>query len=284
MTNDQWLKERRKGIGGSDIGTIIGVNCDRNGNPYKTLVDLWLEKTGRSSPTIENKFMTAGKLLEPVIVEMFKQATAYNILPESNTNELYHHPDYPFALGTPDRIYEIDGKKGILECKNTRMLITFDNLPKSWFCQIQWYMGLTGIKESNIAWLVQGCDFFYHKFDFVPDFFDYLLNKAKEFWKYIEIDKPPPPITGNDVEQLFPKSLSGQSIKASEETIKLYHELLNAKSKIGIYKKKELHIIDILKLIMKDSEYLTDENENILISWQSKENHRNRRFSIKKNT
>ena len=41
LTREQWLEERKKGIGGSDAATIMGLN------PYKTNVDLWEEKTGR---------------------------------------------------------------------------------------------------------------------------------------------------------------------------------------------------------------------------------------------
>ena len=43
MSRDEWLKERTKGIGGSDVSTILGLN------PYKTPLQLWEEKTGKSS-------------------------------------------------------------------------------------------------------------------------------------------------------------------------------------------------------------------------------------------
>ena len=39
---ETWLKERSKGIGGSDAACILGLN------PYKTNVELWKEKTGRA--------------------------------------------------------------------------------------------------------------------------------------------------------------------------------------------------------------------------------------------
>jgi hypothetical protein len=32
---DEWIRERKKGIGGSDAASILGMN------PYKTNVDLW---------------------------------------------------------------------------------------------------------------------------------------------------------------------------------------------------------------------------------------------------
>jgi predicted phage-related endonuclease len=41
-TPEQWLADRRKCIGGSDIDAILGLS------PYRTPVDVWAEKTGRS--------------------------------------------------------------------------------------------------------------------------------------------------------------------------------------------------------------------------------------------
>ncbi len=47
MNKEEWLEERKNGIGGSDAATILGLN------PYKTNIDLWEEKTGRKE-AIEN--------------------------------------------------------------------------------------------------------------------------------------------------------------------------------------------------------------------------------------
>ena len=41
---DEWLKNRRKGIGGSEISAVIGCN------PYLDNVTLWELKTGRKVP------------------------------------------------------------------------------------------------------------------------------------------------------------------------------------------------------------------------------------------
>lgn len=39
MNKLEWLKERQKGIGGSDVGAILGVN------KYKTPFEVYLDKT-----------------------------------------------------------------------------------------------------------------------------------------------------------------------------------------------------------------------------------------------
>ena len=44
MSREQWLKERKRGVGGSDVGKVLGVS------EWGTAVDVWLEKTGRTAP------------------------------------------------------------------------------------------------------------------------------------------------------------------------------------------------------------------------------------------
>lgn len=280
LNEAQWLQERRKGIGGSDIGVILGVSVDRNGRPYKTPYQLWLEKTGRSPPAPENHFMTAGKYIEPVIVQMWQNTTGYEIISASFDNVLYHHPNYPFIIGTPDRIFIHNNQRGILECKNTRMYITIDNLPKSWFCQIQWYMGLLDIQEAHIAWLVQGCEFHYHVFDFVPEFWQMMIEKAAEFWECIEKDRPPKPLNSHDIEAIFPTQVIGKSVQATEVTAELVSEVKEIRAKIKQLGTEESQAIDTLKIIMKDSEFLVDEDGKILATWQVRG--KNRIFSIRK--
>ena len=46
MTRNEWLEERKKGIGGSDAAAIIGAN------PYKDNIKLWEEKARRKEPEV----------------------------------------------------------------------------------------------------------------------------------------------------------------------------------------------------------------------------------------
>lgn len=43
MDREQWLEVRKGGIGSSDAAAAVGMN------PYKSPLELWLEKTGRAT-------------------------------------------------------------------------------------------------------------------------------------------------------------------------------------------------------------------------------------------
>lgn len=50
MNREEWLEERKKGIGGSDVACILGMS------PYKSNVELWEEKVGiREAEDISRK-------------------------------------------------------------------------------------------------------------------------------------------------------------------------------------------------------------------------------------
>ena len=66
LTREEWLKYRTKGIGGSDVSIIAGIN------PFKSVHQLWLEKTGQVEPEEGgSEYTHFGTLLEPIVRKEF---------------------------------------------------------------------------------------------------------------------------------------------------------------------------------------------------------------------
>ena len=119
MTREEWLEERKKGIGGSDAATIL------NKNPYKTKVELWEEKTGRrETPDISDKpYVQYGTNAEEHLRELFKiDYPQYEVHHEEY--KIIRHPKYPFLFASLDGqlIDKETGEMGILEIKTTNIL------------------------------------------------------------------------------------------------------------------------------------------------------------------
>ena len=72
-THEEWLDERKKGIGSSEAGTIMGVN--RFDTPYS----LWRRKTGVDGPIPQNEAMELGHHMEPSVVTMFASRTGAQV-------------------------------------------------------------------------------------------------------------------------------------------------------------------------------------------------------------
>ena len=122
MDRRTWLAARAHGpdgsipitIGGSDVAAVFGIS------PWKTPLDLWLEKAGKLIPDeSENMWQKEmGHLLEPVVAQMYAFKTGHRVIPDTY---LYQHALYPWALANVDYSMEDRDTKdaGGLECKST---------------------------------------------------------------------------------------------------------------------------------------------------------------------
>ena len=145
-THDEWLEQRKCGIGGSDAGTVLGVN------KYKSNVELWLEKTGQSEPEdISDKpAVKFGKFAEQHLRELFKQDFPdYQV--DYHEFWMYQNDKYPFIYATLDgELTAPDGSKGILEIKTTTIQNKSqwdeweDKIPDSYYAQVLHQLVATG--------------------------------------------------------------------------------------------------------------------------------------------
>lgn len=72
-THEEWLDNRLKGIGGSDAGSVLGMN------KYKSAYALWCEKTGRIHKNIDNERMRFGRDAEAYGPNVGKKKLAKNV-------------------------------------------------------------------------------------------------------------------------------------------------------------------------------------------------------------
>ena len=109
-SNEEWLAERRKSIGGSDAGTICGYN------KYSTPYALWAEKTGLVEPDdlSDKEAVRLGNDLEDYVAKRFQEATGKKV---RRCNFTFRNDDFPFAHANIDR--EVLGEEAGLEIKTT---------------------------------------------------------------------------------------------------------------------------------------------------------------------
>lgn len=264
MTLPIEIQEKRlKGIGGSEVSAILGL--DRFSSPYK----VWLKKTGREKPEPENKNMKAGIRLEGAVADWFADETHHKIVKSSAKPQLFQHPTYPFAIGTPDRFYIAKKKvgRGVLECKTTQM--SLDDAIVPWFIQLQWYLGVTGSLYGGIAWLERGVDFKFKEYTFNQEYFDHLIEKVDYFWnENILKDVPPDPVSLEDLQILYGRSAEGKTIEANAEIIAAHERLRTVKDAIKELEKESEELETAIKIFMKDAEILSDQGQP-LFTWKS---------------
>ena len=199
MTHEQWLEERRKSIGGSEIGAILGMH------PWQSAYSLWAERTGRIPAFEGNLQSKMGTFLEEFVAQLFAEISGKKV---QRTNYIYRNDKYPGLHASPDRL--LVGEDAGLEIKTTSAYnsgkFKGEEFPQQYYAQAVQYMAVTERRQWYIAVLIGNTDFrIYHltrdempKPEFcvtsllVEDGeIEALYEAAKDFLVCLEKDVPP---------------------------------------------------------------------------------------------
>lgn len=221
---EDWLAIRRRGIGGSDAGAVLGVN------PYATPLSVYLTKKGKS--TFKGNAATrTGQLLEDPIRRCVETELGVEIAKPEVT---YIHPRYSFMLANLDGL--MDTGKGITlngcilqgvggwECKTSQEGAGFTEttVPPQYYAQVQHYMAVTGLKWFVLTALLmnEGKERHY-VITRDEDYIAKIVDAEEAFYKeHIQADVAPAP-TGNEYEAAMVNALGLSEQGAPSEQLQL---------------------------------------------------------------
>lgn len=249
LTREEWLKYRRKGIGGSDVAAIMGIS------PFATIVDLYNDKVG-IQPMIEEEESNwvakeVGHRLEDLVAEIFSKKTGLEVFP---VHKMFRHALHPFMLADVDFFIRFaDGTFGILECKtcnyNARDKWNDDGIPENYVYQVRHYMAVMNISKAYIACLYGNNENEFVIRSLERDLIEEqdIIEQEEYFWKEYVEKKVEPPFTGKpDLILASIRRYSGYADKhippisiSSLETIKLEKYLSLSEEKSQLEKRKK---------------------------------------------
>lgn len=189
LDRGQWLEVRRGGIGSSDAATAVGLN------PYKSQLELWLEKTGRQPASVDQPGMDDprywGTLLEPYVAVAYQQRTGCKV---RKLNAVLQHPTLAFMLANIDREVVGDPDVQILECKTAGEFgsrLWKDGVPEYVQLQVQHQLAVTGKHAADVAVLLCGQDLQIHRIVRDEDIIARLVVLEARFWECVKTGTPP---------------------------------------------------------------------------------------------
>lgn len=239
------LERRRRGIGGTDISAILGMN------PWRGPFDVWLDKTGQGTGITETPAMRWGKRLEPAVAQEFADNHPELGVMEMNC-KTFANVTVPFLIGTPDALFYNDGHG--LEVKTAGFNrgewgeSGSQDVPRHYLLQCIWYMAVMDWDVWHIAVLIGGND--YREYEFHRDLAieATLISKAQDFWETYVVPETSPPVDGT---------------KASTEFIKAKYPTSSEEMLTAVTEQEDLFVsIAATRQLIKERTVELDELEN----------------------
>lgn len=262
-TRKEWLKARKLGLGGSDMAAVLGLS------PWRSPIDVWLDKTSDTVEEKESEPMYWGNVLEEVVAQEFAKRSGYKV---RNNNFTLQSEEYPYLLANIDR--EIVGLDAGLECKTANAFKANewdgDNVPDAYYIQCQHYMAVTGKSSWWIAALIGGNTFVYKEIKRNEEVIKAIIDTGAAFWELVESKTMPAPDDTkqceNALKKLYQKS-NGQSVELPANYGNMIIDYLEIKNQLSELETKKRGIENVMKDFLKDNEKATYGEH--FVSWKS---------------
>lgn len=267
MLTKKQLDQRKQGIGGSDVGAILGLS------KWKTPLDVYMDKTGKSEPSEQTTWQKIGHQVEEhILIPFFEEKYATTV----NKLDTKLHKDYSFLLANVDGV-ALDGKI-LIECKNVGGYKNTDEwgeagsdqVPYNYHVQCLHYMEVLNIDECILIALFGGNKIEEFRIKRNKEVYKIILQKLKIFWtQNVLKNVPPEPKNISDMKILFPFAKENSSVQANIETLKNISKIKELQEQKKEIESKIRNREIKLKSFMKDHEILMSTDNVKLASWKN---------------
>lgn len=261
MTKEEWLEVRRKSIGGSDAGAIMGLN------KWASPLTVYLDKKGLN--TFEGNTATErGSWLEAPIRERCREELG---IPIAEVPHMFYSEENPFMSANIDGVLYIQDKKIIAgvevcgfgghEIKTSQRGTDFTatEVPDTYYVQVQHYMAVIGLQFFILsAYLIEKNELRHYVIKRDEYFISRLIETEKDFWeKFVQKDIMPAPSGIDEENDLIIDMFEGDTTELilddEAESLCAEYLLLNEQIKDLETRKKQVSTSVKLKVIAQQN-------------------------------
>lgn len=270
LSHEKWLKARREGITGTDVGAIAEVN------KYKSKMQVYLEKVTEEGYEEENEKMYFGRVLEDVVATEFSKRNS--LLKVKRVNAILKSRELPFAIANIDRLVTNEkGEKGVLEINTVSEYMKGnwkdDEVPYHYMVQLQWYMFVTGTSYGYFGALIGGNKYIQKYVKRDDELIDMLKEITVDFWENNIVKGEAPKVDGSLgssrlLNNLYKES-NGNVISLGVEAIHLINSRERLKEKVKDIEIEISECENTLKNLLGENEVGVVEDRRVI--WKSYE-------------
>jgi len=269
MSRSEWLKLRASGIGGSDAGAIMGLN------KYATPLSVYFAKKDLAVQE-GSKAAEWGNILEDPVRQKAREELGIQI---ETVPGMFTNKEHDFMNANFDGLVFVEGEKEIagsvvsglggheIKTSRTGEGFTTDEIPDSYYAQVQHYMAVTGLTFFVLTVFI--FDQYTGRHYVIPrndEFINRLIEAEGVFWNDFVLANVMPAPTGNENELDLVKALPmAEKITLSEDTEQLIEEKVAIDSQIEDLKKKSDRLKEQVLIKMSEASCGKDSLKTIAV-------------------
>jgi putative phage-type endonuclease len=284
-SRDDWLQDRKRGIGASDAAAVVGLH------PWVSPLALFYDKTGQlvvDEPPTEA--MEWGLRLEPVVAQAWAEKNGRRLrrFEPYDPAARYTHPDLPWMVASLDGIVldDYDQAEAVYEGKTASGWSAADwdeGVPGYIYVQVQHQLAVTGLPVAHVACLVGGSRYLQETVERDDETISALIESETRFWRAVEAGGPPPladshPSTGQVLKARWDETLA-EAVDLGEQGLQLVRQRHHAKRAADTAATDQAEAENRLRQLLADHEVGTVYGE-IAATWRQDKNG-NRRLIVK---
>ncbi|WP_423063876.1 YqaJ viral recombinase family protein [Candidiatus Paracoxiella cheracis] len=265
MLTEAQKKQRKNGLGGTDIGAILGFSR------YKTPLDVYEEKTSDAIVDESNAFMQFGQDFEPIIIRHYEQSQRCEILSDCDT---LYHPQYDFLFANIDG--KVKNSNIIIECKTASRSPLWgepgtNEIPEAYLFQVAHYASIADAEKVDVAvFFRESCEHVIYTYQRNAELEAIIEERAVRFWNDFVLKRiPPEPINAEDCKRLY-KSLQWEAKVADSEAQQALERYKAIKAQNKALKEEEAKLKDRLVVCMEGHERLVDSEGVTLATYRER--------------
>ena len=261
-----WLKYRKMGVTGTDAAAICGLN------PYKSAMQVFVDKTTETIEEFDNEAMRQGRDMEAYIASRFCEETGKRV---RRVNAICISEEHKFMLADYDRV--IVGEKAGLEIKSVSPYSADkwadDKIPIHYNLQCQHYLAVSGFERWYVCALIWGRELVIRTIERDEELIQNLITIEKRFWeKNVLAGVMPEPDGSKQAGELLAKYYPSEKGKKVVLTEQFGLQLKRREELVDLIKKMETEKKTIEQSLVKylgEQESTEAENKDFFVRWSS---------------
>ena len=259
-----WLRERQKGIGGSDAAATMSLS------PWKSPFALYVDKVDDIIDE-QTERMLRGQQMEGAIATMFAAETGAEVL---RYQPMVRSRRHPFMLFNPDRlVVTTDGELELVEAKNVDARKAYEwaeGPPLHYRIQVLHGLDVLQLTVGHLCALIGGNTFVHYRIEWDEQVLAGIIRAEEKFWGEVEMKRPPEVDESEATREALAKHYARpilETVEVPPRMLELIEQRASAKETLKLAEARVVAVENEMKSLIGDAQAATVDG-SVVVTWK----------------